>query len=383
MAERLPLFSLERWQSERENYAKILLSESGVEPFTLSELEKYVGNKLFSEDFTIDYGWTHGSLQLREKICGLYNADIKPENILVTCGGAEANFLAVLSLIRKGDPVIVEMPNYMQIHGLLKWIGAKVYGVWRRPENGFGLDIGEIRDLAEKVSAKAIFITNPNNPTGKILSRKDLEELSDFSRRKRCILVFDEAYRGLEHNGSITPSVIEINDLDYSVVTSTLSKTFALPGLRIGWLIARESVVKRAWSIHDYTTIAPAKISDHLATLVLEPEVAKKIRERCLNIVLKNKNYLERKLKEKPKLLEVAWPEAGAFFLAKLMWTNESLEVCQRIFLKKGILIVPGECFNLKGYIRVGMGQRPEKYVKALDELFKALDDLRGLKLKV
>lgn len=374
--ESLPVFELERWQSLRENYARILLSESGVEPLTIAEINELIGEPLFEDDFRISYGWTKGSPELRKTISEMYRADINEENILVTNGSSEANLLTVLSTIKKGDLVIAEMPNYMQIYNLLKWKGAKIIEAWRKPEENFRLNLNRLINNIRRLKPKAIFITNPNNPTGMFLSNNEVNEIYDEASKVKSIIIFDEVYRGLEHEGRVD-SLIEIGDMKNVIVTSGLSKAYGLPGLRIGWIIAEENLIMKMWSIKDYTSIAPSRLSDSLATRCLRGNVRNKLLERGRGIVRRNKEILGKIANDYKDVMKVYYPLAGAYFIGKFTWSNNSNQICERLFKEYGVLICPGETFKLKGFARIGMGQSPEKYENSLKAMFNGLKEIK------
>nr|MDO8045541.1 aminotransferase class I/II-fold pyridoxal phosphate-dependent enzyme [Candidatus Baldrarchaeota archaeon] len=381
LIDNLPEFCLERWQSLRENYAKTLLSESGVEPLTIAELEELYGKPIIDSSLALGYGWTKGSPELRSKIAELYD-EVSKDNILITCGGAEANLLTTLALVEKGDTIVVEMPNYMQIPGLLKWRGAKVIEIWRKPERNFQLSTDELVKTIEEYKPKAFFAINPNNPTGQFLKEKELREIAEVANKNNTILVFDEIYRGLEHGSPTPPSVIDLVGIEMGIVTSSLSKVFGLPGLRIGWVVARKRLVEKLWSIKDYTTIAPSKISDHIATIALSENVREKLVERAKKIVKENKKVLRNLSSKYSDVMRIVWPEAASFFIAEINWAENSEEICEKLFEKYGILICPGTCFNLSKYVRVTLGQETRKYEKNITELFEALAKLKSIQSK-
>ncbi|ALL00371.1 Aspartate aminotransferase [Pyrodictium delaneyi] len=376
----LPRFCLERWQSLHETRARVLLSESGVEPLTLHELRERYGLDLGLDGVELGYGWTQGSPELREAVAGLYEG-AGPENVLATCGSAEANLLAVAALVKPGDTVVVDMPNYMQVWGLLRLRGARVLEAWRSPANGWKLPVDRLVHLIEEHRPSAVFITNPNNPTGSAAYERELGELAEAAARRGTILVFDEVYRGLEHGtGRRVPSIVEVAGLSQAVATSGLSKVYGLPGLRVGWLVADQKTIERAWSVKDYTTIAIPVLSDHIASRVLgSPEVRAALEERARRIVAANLEALRGMLEEQGHqgLLEPYWPSAGAYLLARVPWARGTMELAERLFEVYGILVNPGECFMLPGTLRIGLGADPARFPKAARELLEALQSLQ------
>ncbi len=373
VAQDLPLFCLERWQSLHENYARILLSESGVEPLTLGELENMGINLSWLEDTSLGYGWTRGSDRLREALSGLYNGIVKPEGFTVANGSAEANLATVLAVVKPGDTVALDMPNYMQIYGLLKWIGARVVEVWRKPSESWRLSLDDWVRVIEEEKPRAGFITDPNNPTGQYLAEKELGELLGTAEKKSVRMVFDEVYWGSEQEHH-RPSAIELGGPEEVVMVSGLSKVYGLPGLRIGWAAASEALSERIWSVKDYTSIAPCRLSDELAWRILSNRsIVEDLWRRARRIVSANLDTLLEALDSVP--VKIHRPRAGAFVLMETR-VEDTLTLSSNLYMEHGILVNPGECFKLPGYLRIGLGSSPGKFKDEVKELAKALSSL-------
>lgn len=372
--ERLPTFCLERWQSLHETSAKVLLSESGVHPLNFSELLDYglSLSELLSTE--LSYGWTKGSPRLREKISGIYSWVVGPENIVVTSGSAEANLITVLATVKAGDLVLVDTPSYMQVPGLLNWLGARTVFLRRGPPD-WGFPISEAITLMRQHKPKALFVNDPNNPTGTYITRRELEELSYEAEKTNTLLVFDEVYWGSELYES-RPSILEVATPELAVSVSGLSKVYGLPGLRVGWVAGSKELVSRLWSLKDYTTIAPPVLSDYIASIVLEHDNIKRLRERAKNIVRSNLEVLRGIHGRVSNLFEVVWPRAGAYFLSRIPWSDDTLMIAYRLFREYSVLVNPGECFEIPGYLRIGLGQQPSKFRESLQYL---IDGLRGV----
>ncbi|MCE4600865.1 MAG: pyridoxal phosphate-dependent aminotransferase [Desulfurococcales archaeon] len=374
----LPPFCLERWQSERETSAEILLSESGVDPVTLEYLKSIgVDVDLYSVD--LGYGWTRGSPGLRKRIAELYSV-INEDQVLVTTGSAEANLLAVATIVKPGDIVVVDMPNYMQVHGLLQARSAEIYEAWRSPQKEWSMPIEDLLELLRKRKPRAVFVTNPNNPTGRV-EREALESLVEEAAKHNTVVIVDEVYKGLEHSTTPAPSILEYAS-KYNVPAVSvagLSKVYGLPGLRIGWIASTDSgIIEKAWSIKDYTTISPPRLSEAVAEAVLSPYIRGKLVERAQRIVRRNLELLREELAGAEGLVEPWWPEAGAFMLLRIPWARDTLSLSQRIYTDYRLLVNPGECFELPGVIRIGLGTSDDEASrKAYSTLFKALRELK------
>src|SRR5580704_17101637 len=159
-------FELERWQSIWENKVELNISESGVHPLSTSELVPDAATLQKILDVPQYYPQTNGGEELRSRIAELYPG-AKAENVLVTCGGSEANFVSTSELLEPGDEVIFMMPNYMQISAIARAMGATVTPLWLRESLDWGLNVDDLpRAVTDKT--KLIAICNPNNPTGSV-----------------------------------------------------------------------------------------------------------------------------------------------------------------------------------------------------------------------
>ncbi|MEJ2583063.1 MAG: aminotransferase class I/II-fold pyridoxal phosphate-dependent enzyme, partial [Acidobacteriota bacterium] len=170
---KIPIFELERVQSLYENTVEYNLTESGFHPLTLGEL--LTPEQIRELTTTVlGYGQTNGSIPLRERIEALYDGQTI-DNVLVTAGSSEANFVACHTLLEAGDEVAVMVPNYMQIWGIAEEMGAVPRAFHLREDNGWAPDIRELRSMVND-RTKMIAICNPNNPTGYTLSKQEMTE---------------------------------------------------------------------------------------------------------------------------------------------------------------------------------------------------------------
>ncbi|MEM0021571.1 MAG: pyridoxal phosphate-dependent aminotransferase [Fervidicoccaceae archaeon] len=379
MRENLRAFCLERWQSLHENFARTNMSESGVFPLRLNELESFGLNLEELMNMEIGYGWTGGSPELRERIAELYKGEVSREEVLVTAGSAEANLVAAMSTVKLGETAVVDLPNYMQIPGLIEFLGGKKLELRRSPPS-WAFPIERAINIIEERRPKAAFICNPNNPTATVIPEKDIAELGDAARRAGTILIFDEVYWGSELSGE-RPSALEILGKDSAVSVSGLSKVYGLPGLRIGWLSGKKEIVERAWSAKDYVSIAPSILSDKIASHILGGESIERLRSRAKEIVRKNlREFLSRASGD---LLSPLQPQAGAFIWASVPWEENTLSLALDLFENWKILVNPGECFESPGYLRIGLGQEPKSFSGAMDELVGALSKEREKRVNI
>jgi aspartate/methionine/tyrosine aminotransferase len=275
---RMDRFQMERTQCLYENEVKWNISESGVAPLRAIEelLEGEAGRaELLAQ--ALKYPESNGSSLLRERIA-LFYPGATAQNVLVTTGCSEANYTTLWGLLEKGDRVAVMIPNYMQSWGSP---GATPAGRTRRlveRRRGLGsrwaLDVASLERAVTK-KTKVIMVTNPNNPTGGVLTGEEMGEIVRVARRVGAWIVSDEVYRGAEV-GSDTTSPTFWGRYKKVIVTAGLSKAFGLPGLRIGWIVAPPRQTASFWAYQDYTTLTPTMLSDRLARAAWSPGGAKR-----------------------------------------------------------------------------------------------------------
>ena len=231
-------FTMERFQSLYENEVDFNLSDSGVHPLTINDLlnEKEMQHFLNME---IGYGYSQGDPTLRENISAWYKGKNK-SNILVTNGSAEANFLTAWSLIDPDDEVILMLPNYMQVPGLAKIIGAKIKYIYLKEENDWHLDFNELRSLVSN-QTKLISICNPSNPTGSVHHAQELQELAEVCRRHQVIVIADEIYALVNFSDRPFVGMATLYP-EGTIVTSGLSKAFSAGGWRLGIALLPEAM---------------------------------------------------------------------------------------------------------------------------------------------
>ena len=361
---RIRPFELERWQSVWEHHVELNISESGVLPMAAMVLAETpsVLDKILA--LPLGYPQTNGSLELRQRIAALYpGANV--DNVLVTCGGAEANFLCVWSRVEEGDEMVVMQPNYGQVAGLAESFGAIVKPWWLQEDARWQGDPDELAQLVTP-KTKLIAVCNPNNPTGAVMSADAMQSVVDAASRVGAWILADEIYAGAEMHGPSTPTFW--GRYDRVLCTSSLSKAYGLPGLRTGWVIASAQTANELWGYHDYTTIGPSVVNERLASLALATEKRTEILDRTRRII--RGNY--------PPLAD--WiarhgyrhipPAAGA-----IAWFSfpDSFNLAKRAREEKSVLLCPGEQFDRPGYLRIGFGGHTGELLQALGRIEELL----------
>lgn len=369
----VPRFELERWQSVWENQVEINISESGVLPLTVAELVPDRAELERILNTPLGYPQTNGGEATRAAVAALYPG-ASAANVLMTTGCAEANYLAVWSLVEPGDEIIFMVPNYMQIGQLAAAFGAKVRELRLREDLQWDFDPDELRRLINQ-RTRFIAICNPNNPTGAVMSETSIDAVCECAAKVGAWVLADEVYRGAELSGDLTPTFW--GRYDRVLCTGGLSKAYSLPGLRTGWIVAPPDVADRLWSYHDYTTIGISLLSDRLAAVALAPETRQRIRARVQRVLHENYPVVQHWLVEHRDVLRHVPPRAGGIAWIKL--SNDlpvaAGELAEQLRREKSVLIVPGTQFG-EGYerfIRIGFAGHREHLEEGLARFSEAL----------
>jgi aspartate/methionine/tyrosine aminotransferase len=349
-------FKVERWLNTYENDADYEMAETDVKPFILKELLELGDFKNLEEqilNIKLGYNPTSGSDKLKETVASLYRYNTKPENVLITTGAIEADYHVTNSLVNKGDTVIAQFPAYQALYSTAEARGAKIK-YWRmKPENEYKPDINELKRLIDE-KTKLVVLNIPNNPTGAVISEVQLKTILKWAEEQDFYVLCDEVYHELELiKGVIPPYGRSLSKKAVSV--GSMSKAYGLSGLRLGWIVGPKEIVQKCWEGKDYTTISNAPLSDFLATFALINR--EKIMQRNLTIARKNFKTLLTWFKQHEYFFDYIMPEVGVLCFPKLKnipLTSE--ELCKKIFNEKKLLLVPGECFDMPGHLRIGFG---------------------------
>jgi len=371
----IDLFRMERTQCLYENEVEYNLSESGVRPLRVDELFEGEDPARFLSQ-ALKYPESNGSPELRERIAQFHGATA--EQVLVTNGGSEANYTALWGLLEKGDRTAVMLPNYLQTWGLARAYGnaADAFHLAEHQENGsrrWALDVESLRRAVTR-KTRLIVVTNPNNPTGAVLTESEMDEIIRAARRVKAWVLADEIYRGAEVAGPLSPTFW--GRYDKLLLTSGLSKAFGLPGLRIGWIVGPAKTVAKLSQYRDYTTLTPTYLSDRLARIVMEPARRETILERTRNIIREHLPRVESWIHSHDDIFTYIPPVAGAiaFFRYKLPIASSAL--FDKLRVEQSVLITPGDHFGTGKSIRVGYGYDIEYTLKGLARVDITLQQL-------
>ena len=361
-------FKLERYFAIYEFSAKYLLSPSDCESLTMQELIDSADSDSLRlwQNLKLGYTESMGHPVLREEIASLYN-NIEASNV-ITAVPEEAIFITMHALLEEGDHVVIIDPVYQSLKEIPASIGCSITN-WRMEEkdNRWHIDL----DLLEKSitpETKMLIINFPHNPTGYLPTLEQFNRIIEIARRHDIYLFSDEMYWLLEHDEELRlPSAVDCYEKAISLFG--LSKTFSLPGLRVGWIVTHEDELLQSLStLKDYTTICGSAPGEILAIMALRQKEA--ILEANQERIRANLEAAREFFTRHDKLFTWLEPRGGSTAFIKLNPEINVVEFCEKIVEEKSIMIVPGEIFDYEGnYFRVGLGRDNFK------EIFNELED--------
>lgn len=351
----LPPFKLERYFAKYEFNTEYLLCSSDCESMPIAELLSFEPDAAEKfQNVWLGYTESQGSPALRTEICKLYET-IEPENILVHTGAEEAIFIFMFAAFQPGDHVIVHAPGYQSLADVARAAGCDVSPWLAREENGWELDLNELRQLTQN-NTKGIIINTPHNPTGYLMSREDYDAVHKFAAENNLLVFSDEVYRESEYD-SATRLRAGCDYGEHAVSLGVTSKTYGLAGLRMGWVATKnKSVFEKMASLKDYTTICNSAPSEFLAEVAMRNR--KKLAERNINIIKGNLEVIDNLFARHESLFEWIRPRAGSMAFPRYLAGNVD-QFCDRLVKTVGVLLLPGTIYDDSGnHFRLGLGRK-------------------------
>ncbi len=324
--------------------------------------------------------WSGQSFQglpaLREKVLQVMGieSDCSVEQVLITAGTAEANYLAIMQLLQPGDEIIVDHPGWPQPEVLARAIGARLIRLPRHESRGWAIDIDE---LAQRLTpaTRLIFICNPNNPTGAVLSETELEAIAALADRHGTWLLTDEVYRGLEWGAAPTPSAAAVYARGIS--TGSVSKVLGLQGLRTGWLVCQDpQLIEDALVLREDSSEIMNVLGEAIADIALAPARYQAALATARERGRRHLQMLQTFIEQRP---ELDWqpPAAGLIGLAKLHAPVTADTLSARLLAEPyRCFVMPGSAYDCPQHLRLGAGGSTANLAAGLAQLGHCLDSL-------
>jgi aspartate/methionine/tyrosine aminotransferase len=351
---RLPPFAIEEYYARFEFTTRYMLSSSDCESVTIGDLlalEPGADQKLAAE--RTGYTESPGARELREAIAAIY-ARIDPDEVVVCSCAEEAIFLIHNVLLGPGDHAVIESPCYGSALDLARGTGADV-GEWRRRYvDGWRHDLDELGRLI-RPGTRVLYVNQPHNPTGTLMNHDTFHQVAGLARERGVRLFSDEVYRELEHDpADRLPAAC---DLDEDAVSlGSVSKTYGLAGLRIGWIATRDADLRgRLISLKHYTTICSSGPSEFLAALALRHRDA--VSARNVGIVRSNLPLLDGFFERHADRFGWVRPTAGSIGFPVAHGVEATDELCEQVARECGVLLLPGFVHGEPRHVRVGFGR--------------------------
>ncbi|NLF50315.1 MAG: aminotransferase class I/II-fold pyridoxal phosphate-dependent enzyme [Leptolinea sp.] len=358
---------LEEWFDDYQYAVKYDIGESAVKYLTFGQLGINI------DDLPIRYGYHHGRPDLRACIAEQYPG-LSAKNIVVTSGGSEAIFLIASALLKPGDHVIVEHPNYPSLYEIPRSLNCDVSFLELTFENNFKPDLKKLDSLVTP-RTKLVSLTHPNNPTGSMITRQELDELIHWVEARDLHLLFDETYREMVFDATLPPAAT----LSPNVISiSSMSKCYGLPGIRIGWMATQDpAMLDSVLNIREQVTITNNAIGEEIALRVLQQK--EKYLQKARASILENRGIVAAWMDQQEDF-EWVFPEAGVVSMPRLKADVkvDPEKLYRRLAEEYKTFTIPGRCFEMDNrYFRLGFGSNPEEIRIGLTNLNKALNDLR------
>ena len=369
-------FGVEIWMNRYETTCEWNLAETCVESLTVEQLLDMAGKKetILSEllPMKLTYGEIEGSVRLRGLVAGLYEKQAV-ENVVITHGAIGANALVHETLVEPGDRVISVLPTYQQHYSIPESYGADVQILKLTEKTDFLPDLEELRRLATP-GTKLIALNNPNNPTGSLMDRAYLAEIVEIARGCGAWILCDEVYRGTDQEGDgMSASIADL--YEKGIGTGSMSKTWSLAGLRLGWIVAPAQLI-HAVSIHrDYNTISVGMLDDHFAAIALENR--DRILARNHTITRTNLAILSEWVDGEP-LISWIKPKSGTTALLKYDLPIASEAFCIKLLEQTGVMLTPGSAMDMEGYLRIGYANNEAVLREGLKRMSGFLRDMQA-----
>jgi len=349
-------FKLERYYSQYEFTSKYSICNSDCEAMTIKDLLSLENDA--AEKFNthwLGYTDTKGEFGLRTDISGIYST-INEDDLLVCTGAQEPIYLFSHAVLESSDEVVVQSPCYQSFYSVPESIGCRV-NHWnvKYTDNKPIFDLNELENLVNE-KTKVMYINTPHNPTGYHFTKQEQQAIVEIARKNNTLIFCDEVYRELEHEESyLIPAFADVYENAFSL--GVMSKSYGLPGLRIGWLASKNKIVLEEISVlKEYTTICNSAPSEFLAGVGLRNR--KLILNKNLKIVHDNlKLYDEFFIKYK-ELFSWWKPNAGPIAFVKMKFEEDDMIFADKLLKKKQLLILPGGIYDYKGFFRIGFGRK-------------------------
>lgn len=341
--------------------ARYNLANSGILGCDLSDLT------ITLDDIAINGPNHEGYAPLKEAIATKYG--VRPENVVPAQGTSMANFLAMAAVVERGDEVLIEQPTYEPMLAALRYLGTEVKRFSRRIENGYQIDLDELRQLITP-RTRLIVITSPHNPSGVAINSSSMKQIGELAKSVGAFVLVDEVYRDILFEDA-EPCVATIGD--QFLTTSSLTKSYGLSGLRCGWILCSPELAERMRRLNDLFGAVGSVPSDTLSVAAFRQLGRLEARTRAM--IEPNIKLVHSFLRAHEDLLECVVPPRSMIVFPKLK-NQANAQPLHDQLRQLETSIVPGKFFESPQHFRLGFAVKPEDVEIGLQNLSKVLRQL-------
>jgi capreomycidine synthase len=362
-------FKLGTWFNKYYFDTEIVLCVSGVEEFSMGEIRE-LAHLSYEEMDKIVFkdSPSYGAPGIRNAIAQRWRQG-DADQVMVTHGSSEAMFLVMNGMLQAGDEVVVLTPCYQPLLAIPEALGCTVKCWQLRPEKQFVPDIAELKQLLSP-RTRMVVVNFPNNPTGATLTESQYCELIDAIAEVNAYLLWDAAFTELAYCASPLPD--PATSYARTITLGTLTKTYGLGGLRVGWCLAPPDVLVRSVRARDYITLNLSPLIEYIGQKVVENiDVLLDIR---LQQARENLALLASWVEQHSDRITWACPQGGVSAFIKFEWIGDVEDFCLRLAHEHGVFLLPGACFGYPEYVRLGFGGPTHELEKGLARISQMLE---------
>jgi len=359
-------FLLDMWLDKYEHSTEFNLAASTGPVWTVNQLLALDGDSArerFLEQKLV-YGHPAGSDALRAAIADMH--DVNPESVQVTTGASEALLVLMWLAAEPGANVILPRPGFATFSVLPESLGLETRFYSVRKENEFRIDIDEIKKMTD-TRTKLILVNSPHNPTGTTISDEEMDNLHEFTSARGIQLISDEVYHPIFH-GRATRSAAR---LPHATVIHDFSKAFPLAGVRTGWMIEHDAKRRQQyWNARAFFSVSNSTAGEVLAEIAMRKRAV--VLKRTQEAASRNLEILDRFMAEHRETLGWIPPRGGMTAFPWLVSGENSRRFCEAA-AERGIVLAPGDCFDVPAHFRLGFAASEEDFPRALDRLAEVI----------
>ncbi len=366
----LPPFLLDRWIDQKNSAIPPIdydLASSTGPVWTLRELLALSSENELEAllDTRVLYTSAVGTLALRTAVAEL--EAVEPDQVQIVTGASEGLLILFFLAAEPGANIVLPNPGFPAYADLAASLGIAVRYYNLRAENQFRVDFDEVRKLVDR-DTRLLLVNSPHNPTGAVLSDEEMQQLHDLCAERRIQFVSDQAYHPIYHG----PEMRSAARLPHATVIGDFSKALCLSGLRVGWMIDRDPHRRERYrNARNYFTITGNVFGERLAVVALKH--SQKIYAHARKVAEENLLLLDRFFAQHHGVLRWMRPQGGMTAFPRLANGCDARDFCRRL-VKRGVLIVPGDCFGQPSHFRLGFAASGNSFPLALERFTEFLD---------